>query len=63
MSTPAQRWGTIMPPEVVERHVATSAQRWAELEATLRNMAGRLEAIEATLGELRDVIHVRAILG
>lgn len=52
-----------MPPEVVERHMATPAQRWAELERTLAGIAAPLDTIEALIGELKEVVHVRAILG
>jgi hypothetical protein len=52
-----------MPPEVVERHMATPAQRWAELERTLAGITARLDTIEALIGELKEVVHVRAILG
>ena len=52
-----------MPPEVVERHMVTPSQRWEELEQTLAGMTARLDTIEGLIRELRDVIHVRAILG
>jgi hypothetical protein len=51
-----------MPPKFVERHMVTPSQRWEELEATLGNMAARLDTIEALIGELKEHIHVRAIL-
>ena len=51
-----------MPPKVMERHMVTPSQRWEELEQTLGNMAARLDTIEALIGELKEHIHVRAIL-
>ena len=51
-----------MPPKVMERHMMTPSQRWEELEQTLGNMAARLDNIETLIGELKEHIHVRAIL-
>ena len=51
-----------MPPKVLERHMVTPSQRWEELEQTLAGIAARLDTIEALIGELKEHVHVRAIL-
>ena len=51
-----------MPPKFVERHMVTPSQRWEELEQTLAGIAARLDTIEGIISELKETIHVRAIL-
>jgi hypothetical protein len=51
-----------MPPKVMERHMMTPSQRWEELEQTLGSISARLDNIETLIGELKEHIHVRAIL-
>ena len=42
--------------------MVTPSPRWEELEQTLAGITARLDTIEALLGELREAIHVRAIV-
>jgi hypothetical protein len=51
-----------MPPKFIERHVGTPSQRWDEMVAQLGEIAAQLEAIETSLGELKELVHVLAIL-
>lgn len=51
-----------MPPKFVERHMVTPSQRWEELEQTLAGIMARLDTIEVLLGEVREAVHVRAIV-
>ena len=51
-----------MPPKFVERHMVTPSQRWEELEQTLAGIMARLDTIEGIIRELKETIHVRAIL-
>ena len=51
-----------MPPKVMERHMVTPSQRWEELEQALAGIAARLDTLEALIGDLKEHIHVRAIL-
>ena len=50
------------PPKFVERHVCTPSQRTEEMMAQLRELAARMEAIEASLCELKELVHVLAML-
>ena len=51
-----------MPPKFVEGHVGTPSQRWDEMHRQLGAIAAQLEAIEVSLTELKELVHVLAIL-
>lgn len=51
-----------MPPKFVEGHVGTPSQRWDEMHRQLGTIAAQLEAIEVSLSELKELVHVLAIL-